>query len=125
MADAAEGAIAPAAEPAGTPASGPAAAALAAAKAYAQDALAPETRRAYRADWAHFSDWCRNAGCAPLPAEPAAVAAYLAALAPLYSRSALERRLAAIGHAHRLRGLDWSAGCHSAFSFALGALALH
>jgi hypothetical protein len=38
------------------------------------------------------------------------VAAYLAALAPLYSRSALERRLAAIGHAHRLGGLDWSAG---------------
>lgn len=34
----------------------------------------------------------------------------LAALAPLDSGSALERRLAAIGHAHRLRGLEWSAG---------------
>jgi site-specific recombinase XerC len=31
-------------------------------------------------------------------------------MAGLYSRSALERRLAAIGHQHRLRGLDWSAG---------------
>ncbi|MFC7544682.1 hypothetical protein ACFQU2_42165 [Siccirubricoccus deserti] len=87
-----------------------AAAALDAAKAYARDALAPETRRAYATDWAHFTSWCRDAGCDPLPAEPAAVAAYLAAMAPLYSRSALERRLAAIGHAHRLGGLAWSAG---------------
>ena len=79
------------------------AAALAAARAYARGALAPETLRACAADWAHFC-------CAPLPAEPAAVAAYLASLAGLYSRSALERRLAAIGQQHRLRGFDWSAG---------------
>jgi integrase len=85
-------------------------AALAAARAYARAALAPETRRAYAADWQHFSEWCRGAGCAPLPAEPAAVAAYLASLAGLYSRPALERRLAAIGHAHRLANLEWSAG---------------
>ncbi|MBV1800321.1 site-specific integrase [Siccirubricoccus sp. G192] len=85
-------------------------AALAAAKTYARDALAPETKRAYAADWAHFTAWCHAAGCPPLPAEPAAVAAYLASLAGLYSRSALERRLAAIGHAHRLRDLEWSAG---------------
>lgn len=87
-----------------------AAEALAAAHAYSRDALAPETLRAYATDWAHFTTWCHVAGCAPLPAEPAAVAAYLAAQAPLYSRSALERRLAAIGQQHRLRGLTWSAG---------------
>lgn len=92
------------------PANPVAAEAIAAARAYARAALAAETRRAYAADWAHFSDWCRGAGCAPLPAEPGAVAAYLAAQAGLYSRSALARRLAAIGHAHRLRGLAWSAG---------------
>ena len=69
------------------------AAALAAAQAYAREALAPETLRAYAADWAHFCGWCSEAGCAPLPAEPAAVAAYLASLASLYSRSLLERRL--------------------------------
>jgi hypothetical protein len=84
--------------------------ALAAARAYARDALAPETKRAYATDWAHFTAWCQAAGCTPLPAEPAAVAAYLAAMAPLYSRSALERRLAAIGQQHRLRELPWSAG---------------
>jgi integrase len=96
--------------PATPPAAAAAEAALAAARAYARDALAPETKRAYAADWAHFSEWCRGAGCRPLPAAPAAVAAYLASLAGLYSRSALARRLAAIGHAHRLRDLAWSAG---------------
>ena len=54
--------------------------ALAAARAYARDALAPETLRAYATDWAHFTAWCQAAGCAPLPAEPAAVAAYLYSL---------------------------------------------
>jgi len=84
--------------------------ALAAAKAYARQALAPETLRAYATDWAAFTAWCRAAGSTHLPADPVAVAAYLAACAPGYSRSALERRLAAIGHQHRLRDLPWSAG---------------
>ena len=55
-------------------------------------------------------EWCAEAGCAPLPAPPTAVAAYLASLAGLYSRAALDRRLAAIGQQHRLRGLAWAAG---------------
>ena len=80
-----------------------AAAAVAAARAYAADALAPATLRAYAADWRHFCGWCAAAGCAPLPAPPTAVAAYLASLAGLYSRAALDRRLAAIGQQHRLR----------------------
>ncbi len=84
--------------------------ALAAAKAYARQALAPETLRAYATDWAAFTAWCRVAGCHPLPAEPTAVAAYLAACAPGYSRAALERRLAAIGHQHRLHDRPWSPG---------------
>src|SRR3954454_6365155 len=87
-----------------------AAEAMDAARAYAREALAPETLRAYAADWRHFAAWCLDAGCPSLPAPPLAVAAYLATMAGLYSRSALERRLAAIGHQHRLRGLDWSAG---------------
>jgi integrase len=99
-----------------------AAAALDAAKAYAQDALAPATRRAYAADWAHFAAWCRETGCPPLPAAPTAVAAYLAALAGLYSRAALDRRLAAIGHAHRLGELAWSAG-HPAIRSTLRGIA--
>ena len=82
--------------------------AIEAAKAYARRALAPETLRAYRADLADFEAWCAAHGAEPLPAAAPAVAAYLAALAPTHSRSALERRLAAIGHAHRVRGLEWT-----------------
>ena len=104
MTEEVEGAIVPAAGTAGAPAKAFAAAAVAAARAYAADALAPATLRAYAADWRHFCGWCAEAGCAPLPAPPTAVAAYLAALAGLYSRAALDRRLAAIGQQHRLRG---------------------
>jgi hypothetical protein len=67
--------------------------------------LAPATSRAYAADWRHFSDWCRSQGHASLPAASATLAAYLAALAPVLSRSALDRRVAAIAHAHRARFL--------------------
>jgi integrase len=97
--------------PAGAGALNPfAAEALAAARAYALGSLAPETRRAYATDWLDWSAWCRRAGATSLPADPVAVAGYLASLAPRYSRAVLDRRLAAIGHAHRIAGLDWSAG---------------
>ncbi len=67
--------------------------------------LAPATSRAYAADWRHFSEWCRSQGHASLPAASATLAAYLAALASVLGRSALDRRVAAIAHAHRARGL--------------------
>ena len=38
------------------------------AAAYAERAPALNTRRAYRADWAHFEAWCRKYGAQPLPA---------------------------------------------------------
>ena len=63
--------------------------------------LAPATSRAYAADWHHFSEWCRSEGHVSLPAAFATLAAYLTALAPVLSRSALDRRVAAIAHAHR------------------------
>lgn len=80
------------------------------AREYAGEALAPNTLRAYRADWADFTTWCQRGGVSALPAEPATVAAYLASLATTHSRAALRRRLTAIGQAHRLKELDWSAG---------------
>lgn len=84
--------------------------ALERARKYAGEALAPNTLRAYRADWADFEAWCQWGGVPSLPAEPATVAAYLASLATTHSRSALRRRLTAIGQAHRLKELDWSPG---------------
>src|SRR3984957_15563566 len=66
---------------------------------------APETLRLYASDWAAFVTWCRLAGAAPLPAAPATVAAYLAALADRLSAGALARRAAAIAAQHRQHGL--------------------
>jgi len=75
---------------------------------YAWQAPSESTRRAYRAGWTDFRAWCRAAGWIPLPAAAETVAAYLASLAATHSRSTLQQRLAAIGQAHRLAGLEWS-----------------
>ncbi|MCF3945787.1 tyrosine-type recombinase/integrase [Acidiphilium iwatense] len=101
--------------PDGVPAdrSAAARAALAAAIDFADQALAPATLRAYRSDWRHFCAWCAAAHWSPLPAAPETVAAYLAALAASHRASALVRRLAALGRAHRLAGQNWP-GAHPA-----------
>ena len=65
---------------------------------------APETRRAYAADWAAFAAWSRGAGHAVLPAAPAAVCAYLDSLAGRLGPGALARRVAAIAAQHRAAG---------------------
>lgn len=82
-------------------------AALAAAMDFADQALAPATLRAYRADWRHFCAWCQAARWAPLPAAPETVAAYLASMAATHRGSAIARRLAALSRAHRLASQDW------------------
>ncbi len=89
-------------------AQGQAAAALATvreqARDYARLAKAPNTRRAYRADWADFTAWCRAHDRTPLPAAPETVALYLAALAGHRKTSTLTRRLSAISQAHQVAG---------------------
>ena len=65
--------------------------------------LAGETLRLYAGDWLHFQDYCVERGMAALPASPELVCAFLAA--PGTGRAALARRLAAIDHQHRQRGL--------------------
>jgi len=57
------------------------AAALAHAQTLARQATAPNTLRAYKADWQHFARWCAAHGFVPVPAAPATVGAYLASLA--------------------------------------------
>ncbi len=66
---------------------------------------AAETERLYRADWRAFTAWCITAGLCPLPATPAAVAAFLADAVPRLSPGALTRRAAAIARVHRDRRL--------------------
>lgn len=80
---------------------------LALAADYARQALSEATLRAYRADWEDFSGWCHGRGARALPAEPATVAAYLASMAISHARATLRRRLAAIGRAHRMKGIAW------------------
>jgi len=100
-------------------------AALAAAQGYARQSLSAATRRAYAADWDDFAAWCTVAGWGALPAAPAAVAAYLAALAPSHAASTIRRRLVAIGQAHRLAGQEWVPG-HPAIRATLrGILRAH
>ena len=82
--------------------------ALARAQAFARQATAPATLRAYKADWQHFSRWCAARGFVPVPAEPAVVGAYLASLAESHAPSTIRRRLAALGKMHRFNDLPWN-----------------
>jgi site-specific recombinase XerD len=67
---------------------------------------ADATKRAYASDFAIFRAWCAEQGLCPLPAEPAAVAAFIAAETARGIKSAtLGRRVAGIRHAHKLAGL--------------------
>jgi integrase len=76
----------------------------AAAAGYARGSKAPNTRRAYRSDWEHFSGWCARAGLQALPADPSTVCLYLTAHAAELKVSTLRRRLACLGQAHRAEG---------------------
>jgi site-specific recombinase XerD len=68
----------------------------------AQGARAAATRRAYRADWAHFEAWCAAHGLDPLPARPGTVGLYLTAHRDHLAMATLTRRLSTIATAHRL-----------------------
>lgn len=65
------------------------------------------TKRAYKADFKHFHNWCDEHGFTPLPADPQAVALYFTSLADDgYATATIERRRVAISQAHRLSDLD-------------------
>ena len=71
---------------------------------YVIEAMAANTRRAYRSDWRIFTTWCDMHGLAPLPAAPSTVARFLTAQAATLKVASLHRRLAAIVQAHRAAG---------------------
>lgn len=74
------------------------------ARGYLDAARSDSTRRAYRADWRHFSDWCAANALEALPAAGSTLALYLTAHAGTLKTSTLERRLVAIAQAHRAAG---------------------
>lgn len=72
---------------------------------YAEQSKAASTKRAYTADWRHFTAWCKFNTVLHLPAEPATVAAYISDLAEQrYKVATITRRLASISQAHQLAG---------------------
>ena len=74
---------------------------------YALSEKADATRRATLADIRRFSTWCEAVGAIALPATPATVAAYLAALADSgLEVMTISRRAAAIACAHTLAGFE-------------------
>lgn len=77
------------------------------AQAFAENATAPATRRAYRADFQTFAAWCDAHGVPPMAATASQVASFLADQAEAgVKASTLARRVAAIRYAYRLKGLE-------------------
>ncbi len=77
------------------------------AAAYAKASRASSTQRVYASDWRIFLAWCDARSIEALPADPRAVATFLAAEADNGAKPAtIGRRLAAIGYHHKQAGLQ-------------------
>lgn len=79
---------------------------LAQARGYLRLAKAPNTLRAYQADWRDFAEWCRARGREALPATVETLVCYLTELAAGRKVSTLVRRLSAVSEAHRAAGWE-------------------
>lgn len=80
---------------------------MASVRAYLAAEKSDATRRAYKADFDHYTAWCNSAGESPLPSPPAVVARYLAHLADAkFKVSTINRRAAAIRYAHKAANLE-------------------
>lgn len=69
-------------------------------RAYVQQSISPNTKRAYQSDLQHFSDWGGT-----VPATDKQVAEYLASHAQTLSIATLIRRIASINKAHSAKGV--------------------
>jgi site-specific recombinase XerC len=80
---------------------------LALALEFARAEKSEATRRAYSFDFRAFESWCAARGLSPLPANPAAVATFLALEAKRGVKiSTIARRVAGIRYAHLLCNLE-------------------
>lgn len=77
------------------------------ARAYAENARAANTARAYRSDWKQFAAWCGLHGLAALPATAQTVTAYITALADSGTAAGtISRRLTVIQQIHAENEFD-------------------
>ncbi|MER8727565.1 site-specific integrase [Mesorhizobium sp. M1027] len=82
------------------------------ARDYIEAASSANTRRAYAADWKHFSSWCRRQGSEMFPPDPEVVGLYIAACASGTATgdkkpntvSTIERRLSSLSWNFAQRG---------------------
>ncbi|MES0039700.1 site-specific integrase [Mesorhizobium sp. M0046] len=82
------------------------------ARDYIEAASSANTRRAYAADWKHFSSWCRRQGIEMFPPDPEVVGLYIAACASGTATgdkkpntvSTIERRLSSLSWNFAQRG---------------------
>ena len=84
------------------------------ARDYARQATAESTNAAYKADWAHFTRWCRRRGTAPVSGtpcpDPQLIGLYIANCAapddksPGLSVGTIERRLSGLAWHYQQRG---------------------
>lgn len=81
---------------------GPLAPCLPAVETFVQRAKAPNTLKAYQADWRRFTEFCRGRELNPLPATPETVAAYASDAAGTLRARTIERHLTSIARAHDL-----------------------
>lgn len=72
---------------------------------FVRESVPEGTQRAYRTDWAAFSEWCAIANASTLPADPHVIAAFIADQSEFLRPASLRRRLAAIARAHKVAGL--------------------
>jgi len=80
------------------------------AKDYARHATAENTNAAYKADWAHFTRWCRKKGAGALPPSPELIGLYIAECAgpaSAISPTPPMKPLAVATIERRLSGLAW------------------
>ena len=69
-----------------------------------KNSKAPNTFRAYKADYKDFASFCIKNGFKPMPSEPKVISLYLTYLSKSCKFSTLKRRLASISVIHRLSG---------------------
>src|ERR1019366_322721 len=73
---------------------------------FIQQSKSKNTIRAYRADWDHFTAWCRSHCQSSLPATADTVALYVTDLAATHRPSTITRRISAISQAHQIAGIE-------------------
>ena len=73
---------------------------------YIKASKAENTLRGYQTDWKAFCAWCEQQRRQPIPADPEAVAAFLASSAETLKPGSIQRRINAIAEAHKALGLQ-------------------